>query len=66
MIAHAVIGWIGFFTTGVTYTGADDSMKTPEPGVRTPESTQGECRGFEALRFEFVNRWDGHLVSFIW
>ena len=45
VITEAVIGGIIFGTPRITDTGTDDTLKTPEPGVGTPESAQSEgCR----------------------
>jgi len=39
----------------IAYARPDDSFKTPEPGVRTPESAQGEGRCFDPRRYVSVD-----------
>jgi len=39
----------------IAYACPDDSFKTPEPGVRFPESAQGEGRRFGPRRYVSVN-----------
>ena len=47
MIAQMMISWIPGGSTGISYPGAYHAFEDPEPGVRTPESAQGEGRSFD-------------------
>ena len=47
----APVGRILLTATGITDPGSDNTVKAPEPGVRTPESAQGKGCG----RDRFVN-----------
>jgi hypothetical protein len=45
MVAQVMIGRIFFCTARVSHPRSDDAAKDSEPGVRPPESAQGERRG---------------------
>jgi hypothetical protein len=46
MIAKAVVGGIFLCAARVANARADNSIDSPEPGIRTPESAQSKIRGF--------------------
>ena len=50
MAVQIVIGRVTGATASVSDTGADYSIDTPEPGVRSPESAQGEGSSFSPHR----------------
>jgi len=50
MPVQIVISRVSGTAASVSDTGADYSVNTPEPGVRSPESAQGEGRGFSCHR----------------
>ena len=45
MVTYNYIGRIIPGAAGITYPGTDNTIKAPEPGVRTPESAEGKCSG---------------------
>ena len=42
MVAKLIVRRVYLGASGITDYGADNSLNTPEPGVRTPESAQGK------------------------
>ena len=50
MTVEVVVCGVIDASTSVTDAGADYSVNTPEPGVRSPESAQGEGSGFSCHR----------------
>ena len=50
LVAQIAIGGIGVVAASVARTCAPDTLDSPEPGVRCPESTYGEGRGLELSR----------------
>jgi hypothetical protein len=50
--ADVAVGRTELIAAGVADAGLDDTRETPEPGVRTPESTECEDGGAEAAGVE--------------
>ena len=57
VVGDTAIGGGRLITSSVSDPCADDPLQTPEPGVRPPESAQGECCRGAYRRDEAVNRW---------
>ena len=45
VVAETAVGRITLLSPGVTHTGSNDAGQAPEPGVRSPESPEGEGGG---------------------
>ncbi len=56
MPVQIVISRVSGTAASVSDTGADYTFDTPEPGVRSPESAQGEGRGFSSHRLRGIYR----------
>lgn len=46
MVSEAVIGGVPFHPSGISRAGPYDARNDPEPGVRPPESAEGEGSSF--------------------
>jgi len=67
VVPDAVVRGIGRVTAGIANACPPDSFDDPKLGVRRPESTDGEGRGFEMRRHERVYWWSrkwlgGHVA----
>ncbi len=49
MVSQAVVSGVLFCTSSVADASADYTFKTPEPGVRSPESAKSEGGRFQVL-----------------
>ena len=58
MVSEAAVGGVLAGATAVADPCADDARQTPEPGVRTPESTQGEGGGLDHRRCVDIHGWN--------
>ena len=61
VVTEVMVGGLRFGATGVAHSSPDDRVETPEPGVRSPESSQGESRGLDSRRNQEIDRraWGG-------
>ena len=57
MPVQVVISWVGAGSTSISDTGADYSIDAPEPGVRPPESAQGEISGLYGVMIYRIQQW---------
>ena len=47
MIPDIIVGGVGGRSPGISHPGAHYAVQKPEPGVRSPESPEGESRRFQ-------------------
>ena len=50
VISEIVVGWIGGTAASITDASADNTFKTPEPGVRSPKSAHSKSCCFQVCR----------------
>ena len=58
VITKAVISRIPLCPSPISYTGANNTRNTPEPGVRTPESAESKGSRPDRVRENTVDRWN--------
>jgi hypothetical protein len=71
VVPEIVIRGVSRFTSGIPHARTNNSIETPELGVRAPESAKSKCRGLEFSRSGAVDRgnlsaghlWIGHAGS---
>jgi len=56
VVTHRAVGGLLLGATRVSYARSPDSLHEPEPGVRGPESTDGEGRGLEVPGHPQIDR----------